>query len=176
MSFTTILAINLAVLTAVLWNDLGTKVVNRRRLVRPLLLAGGIGALVWEALPQNAGNGLPLVIAGGATGVVLGLLVSTLLRVKHDGGVGPVRTIGGAGYAAFWMTVVAARLLFSWGADHWFTGSLVRFMTEHRIPEAALTDALLVMALAMVVTRTAVLAGRVHAAQLESNQASHLAA
>jgi hypothetical protein len=162
MSFSTILLINLAVLAMVLWNDLGRKAVTRKRLLRPLLTAGIVGGSVFEAVPAG-GNSELLIAAGVAAGVLLGLAASALLRVDHEGHDGVVRTIGGSAYAALWLGVIGARIAFSYGADHWFTSSLVAFCTEHQITSAAITDALVLMALGMVVTRTLALAIRVQA-------------
>jgi hypothetical protein len=56
--------------------------------------------------------------------------------------------------------VVAARAAFSYGSVHWFGHQLDHWMAQHAVTGAALTDALIFMAIAMVVTRTAGLALR----------------
>jgi hypothetical protein len=51
--------------------------------------------------------------------------------------------------------VIGARAAFSWGAAHWFTGSLVSWAIANQVSVAAITDGLIFMALAMVLVRTA---------------------
>ncbi|MDQ8045813.1 MAG: hypothetical protein AAGC46_11890 [Solirubrobacteraceae bacterium] len=176
MSFTTILAINLGVLAMVLLSDLGSKAVTKHRLRRPLITAVIIGGSFFEKVPSGGSSEL-LIAAGVGIGVLLGLVASSLLRVDADHEDGVVRTFGGAGYAALWVAVIGARVAFSYGADHWFTASLTRFCIDHQITGAAITDALILMALAMVVTRTAVLAARVSLTPATAAQAkAHAAA
>ena len=61
---------------------------------------------------------------------------------------------------ALWVVVIGARTAFSYGSVHWFGPQLDSWMTQHAVTSAALTDALIFMAIAMVVTRTAGLALR----------------
>nr|BEK62842.1 hypothetical protein KPHV_00690 [Kitasatospora purpeofusca] len=57
-----------------------------------------------------------------------------------------------------WTGVIGARAAFSYGSTRWFSGPLGTWMQEHRVSGDALTDALLLMAVAMMLTRTAALA------------------
>lgn len=66
----------------------------------------------------------------------------------------------GWGYAALWTAVVAARAAFSYGCVNWYPGQLGQWMAEHRVSGDALTDALLLMAVVMMLTRTVALAVR----------------
>lgn len=66
----------------------------------------------------------------------------------------------GTGYTALWALVIGARAAFSYGCVHWFPTQLVHFAIAHQVTEAALTDALVFMAIAMLVTRTLGLAVR----------------
>ncbi|WP_051471230.1 hypothetical protein [Patulibacter minatonensis] len=173
MSFSTILLINVGVLAMVLLSDLGRREFSRRRLLRPLLVAGGVGATTLHAVPGH-GDGLTLVVAGVAAGVALGALAGGLLRVEQraDGTPG---TVAGAGYAALWITVVGARIAFSYGADHWFHDGLGTWMMAHQVTADALTDALVLMALAMVVTRTLSILARIQLSQGSAARAAVLA-
>jgi hypothetical protein len=56
--------------------------------------------------------------------------------------------------------VIGARTALSYGSVHWFGRQLGTWMTQHAVTTAAITDALIFMAIAMVITRTAGLALR----------------
>ena len=56
--------------------------------------------------------------------------------------------------------MIGARLAFIYGTNHWFLGSLSGWMHTNHITTAALTDALILMALAMTTARTLSLAAR----------------
>lgn len=62
-------------------------------------------------------------------------------------------TIAGAAYAAFWVVVIGARLLFTYGANHWYTQSLGHWLATNRITDAGLTDGLILFAIGMVLAR-----------------------
>jgi hypothetical protein len=51
--------------------------------------------------------------------------------------------------------VVGARALFSYGAYHWFANQLGGWLAANSILGAAITDGLIFMAVAMLLTRTA---------------------
>jgi hypothetical protein len=52
------------------------------------------------------------------------------------------------------------RTAFSYGSVHWFGHQIGTWMTHHAVTTAALTDGLLFMAIAMILTRTLGLAVR----------------
>ena len=56
--------------------------------------------------------------------------------------------------------MIAARSCFSIGATHWFNHSLATWMTNHQVSGAAITDTLIIMAVAMTLARTLSLALR----------------
>ena len=66
--------------------------------------------------------------------------------------------------------VIGARAAFSYGSVHWFGPQLVHWMASNAVTVDALTDALLLMALAMTLTRTLGLVGR--AARLPARTAA----
>jgi hypothetical protein len=76
------------------------------------------------------------------------------MRVEPNKSDGQVITDTGIVYAATWIIVVGARLAFIYGTGHWFSASLDSWMFAHHVTAAALTDALVLMALAMTVART----------------------
>ena len=116
-----ILIVNLAVLLAVLASDLGTRKVGGFRIARPLLIAFGIVPLFIEH-PATAGSGEALELALTGLGVLLGIIASTrLMRINYDATKGRVVSQAGIAYGLFWCAIIGARLLFTYGANHWFT-------------------------------------------------------
>ena len=67
----------------------------------------------------------------------------------------------GTSYAAVWIAAIGGRLLFAYGANHWFAPEIASFSRRAGIDgSAAYAAAFVIMALAMVVTRAAVTAFR----------------
>jgi hypothetical protein len=158
--------INAVVLAAVLEADLGPhRTITRFRILRPILTAGAIVPLFLDRVTTH-GAGLTVELAGTAAGVAAGLIALALMRVYRSGRTGrPVSAVG-AGYALLWIAVVGARAVFSYGSFHWFGPQLAHWMTSSAVTAGAITDALIFMAVAMVLTRStglAVRAGRLPA-------------
>ncbi|MFI1097406.1 hypothetical protein [Streptomyces sp. NPDC020917] len=152
--------INAAVLFAVLEADLGPhRKVSAFRVLRPVLLAGAIVPLYLKNVATH-GTGLGLELVACLAGVLCGLGAAALLRVYRSPRTGRPVTAAGAGYAALWVVVIGARAAFSYGSVHWFGPQLGHWMMRNSVTADALTDALIVMALAMTLTRTLALAGR----------------
>jgi hypothetical protein len=55
--------------------------------------------------------------------------------------------------------IYGGRLLFIYGTLHWFPVPLGQFMAAHQLSAAGLTDALIFMAVAMALARSALLSG-----------------
>jgi hypothetical protein len=152
--------VNLLVLAAVLEADLGShRKITRFRLLRPVLIAALIIPLFLEKITTH-GGGLAVQLAGVAVGVAGGLAALALVRVYRSGTTGKPVSAAGWGYALLWTAVIGARALFSYGADHWFTNQLGGWLAASSILPAAITDGLIFMAVAMLLTRTAGLAIR----------------
>ncbi|MFL6113611.1 MAG: hypothetical protein ACJ786_19945, partial [Catenulispora sp.] len=149
--------VNIVVLAAVLGTDLGRRRVGAARLLRPMIAAAVIVPM-YVKHPATSGTGLVLELAGAAAGLLLGLGAAALLKVRRDAGTGAVYTQAGVAYAALWTAVIGARLTFSYGAEHWYTGQLGRWMYQNQVTVDALTDTLIVMAIAMMLGRTGALA------------------
>ena len=81
-----------------------------------------------------------------------------LMKVSFDEASQRTMSTAGAAYGAFWVAVIGARLLFTYGATHWYHSQLGHWMVTNGITVDALTDALIFMAVAMAVTRTVRLA------------------
>jgi hypothetical protein len=95
--------------------------------------------------------------AAGMLGGVLALCLMKVYRSEKDRQAGHRRR---RGYALLWIVVIGARVLFSYGANHWFKNQLGSWLTMHSIPSAAITGGLIFMAVAMVLTRAVGLTAR----------------
>ena len=150
--------VNGAVLVAVLHSDLGrARKIGPMRILRPLVLAGGVIPLFVER-PVTHGTGLSIELAAVAAGLLGGLAALGLMRVYRSPRTGKAVSRATAPYAALWILVIGARAAFSYGSSHWFSSQLTNWCITHQVTGAAITDALIFMAVAMLVTRTSGLA------------------
>jgi hypothetical protein len=156
---TSAIILTAVILIGVFASDLGRRALTTQRLLRPLMIAAGAGALYITAF-ATSGAGLALELTCAGTGALLGLLAASLMHVEHDPQSGEAFTRAGISYALVWIATAAARLAFIYGSSHWFSGSLDSWMSTHHITVAALTDSLVLLALAMTVTRTLSLLAR----------------
>jgi hypothetical protein len=157
------LTLNAVVLFAVLEADLGPhRKIGRLRILRPLCTAAAIVPFFVEN-PATSGTGLTLELAATVGGLLIGLLATGLTKVYLSPRTHKPVSRAGVGYAALWIAVVGARTAFSYGAVNWFAPQLGHWMVTDRITPDALTDALLLMAVAMMLTRTIALAVRASA-------------
>ena len=155
--------INGLVLFAVLEADLGPhRKVGAFRILRPLLMAGGIIPLYLTSL-STRGSGLTLEIACTVAGLLFGLLATRLTHVYPSPRTGRPVSRAGLGYATVWIAVIGARAAFSYGSYHWFSPQLGRWMTTEQVTPDMLTNGLILMAVAMTLTRTLTLAARASA-------------
>ncbi|WP_157537273.1 hypothetical protein [Kitasatospora azatica] len=152
--------INGMVLIAVLEADLGPhRKIGKLRILRPLLMATAIVPLFIRS-PATDGTGLALELAAVVVGLAVGLLAMTFTEVYRSPKTGGPVSRAGFAYAALWIVVVGARAAFSYGSERWFGQQLGRWMLDNQVSGNALTDALLLMAVAMMLTRTLGLAAR----------------
>jgi hypothetical protein len=152
--------VNGVVLATVLASDVGpARKVGRMRLLRPVIAAAVIIPIFMDH-PATNGSGLAVEIAGIAAGVLGGLAAAALMRVYRSPQTGQPVSAAGWPYALLWTVIVGARAAFSYGAAHWFTGSLVSWAIANQVSQAAITDGLIFMAVAMVIVRTGGLAVR----------------
>ncbi|MDJ1138271.1 hypothetical protein [Streptomyces iconiensis] len=156
--------INGVVLLAVLEADLGPhRKIGKLRILRPLLMAAAIVPLFLKN-PATHGSGLALECAAAVAGLLVGLLAMAFTTVYRSPRTGAPVSRAGFAYAALWIVVIGARSAFSYGSEHWFGPQLGRWMADNQVSPDALTDALLLMAVAMTLTRTLGLARRASAA------------
>jgi hypothetical protein len=158
--------LNLIVLAVLLEADLGRRKIGWFRLLRPLVTATAVVAVFASSI-ATSGHDLALEAIGGGAGVLLGLAAHLFMSVGFDpakGKNGRAVSWAGFGYAAFWAVIFAARLVFIYGTEHWFARPLGQFLIAHQLSATGLTDALLFMAIAMALARSALLAVRGQAA------------
>ena len=154
------MVINGAVLFATLESDLGPhRKISWFRILRAPLVVALVIPLFLDR-PVTHGNGLLVELAGVAAGLLGGLVVSTLMRVYRSPKTGKPVSAAGLPYAIAWTVVVGARAAFSYGGVHWFPAQLTQWCLVHQVSLPAITDGLIVMAITMVLVRTAGLAAR----------------
>jgi hypothetical protein len=146
--------VNVVVLIAVLATDLGpARKVGAMRILRPLVVAAVI-VPIFVKTPATHGTSVLLEIGGILAGALCGLAAVALMGVYRNRATGKPVSRAGTGYALLWTVVIGARAAFSYGCVHWFPTQLVHWGIAHQVSVAALTDALVFMAVAMLVTRT----------------------
>jgi hypothetical protein len=152
--------VNGVVLATVLASDVGpARKIGRMRLLRPVIAAAVI-IPIFISKPGLHGSSLAVELAGVAAGVLGGVAAGALMHVYRSPATGRPVSRAGWPYAIFWTVVIGARAAFSYGAAHWFTGSLVAWAIANQVTEAAITDGLIFMAVMMVIIRTAALGVR----------------
>jgi hypothetical protein len=143
-----------------------------RSLAVPVLAVGAAAVLFLHSVP-GGGNDIALELACVLTGAAMGAIggLATHLRLGADG-----RPLGRAGWlaASMWVGGVGARLAFAVAATYGAGPAIARFSVAHHVTgPAAWVAALVMMALADVLTRLVVIYLRGH--RLATGQA-HAAA
>jgi hypothetical protein len=124
----------------------------------PLAIVAYVAVNYLHGIPTT-GNDLALIGGCLAAGLLLGVLCGIYTLVYPDaGGVPYARATGIA--AALWVLGVSGRLVFAYYAEHGGGPSIARFSLHHALTPQAWSTAFVLMALAEVVSRTAVLVVR----------------
>ena len=129
---------------------------DARSMATPVLAVGCAAVLFLHSVPAG-GNDLVLAAACVLTGAAMGAIggLATRLRLGTDG-----RPLGRAGVlaASMWIGGVGARLAFAVAASNGAGPAIARFSVAHHITgSAAWVAALVMMALADVLTRLVVI-------------------
>jgi len=132
-----------------------------RSLAAPVLAVGCAAVLFLHSVPTG-GNDVVLELVCVSAGAVMGAIggLATRLRRGADG-----RPLGRAGWlaAGMWVGGVGARMAFAIAASNGAGPAIARFSVAHQITgSAAWVAALIMMALADVLTRLAVIYLRGH--------------
>ncbi|WP_154676275.1 hypothetical protein [Amycolatopsis benzoatilytica] len=158
----------LAILAVVLESDLGRRKIGWVRVGRPLVGVALIVPFFFTSLPTGRDD-LLLQGASALVGAALGLfsVCPLLVSVRYQPdwrrrwprtspGQGRPAAVSrsGAGYAAVWIAVTAARLGFAYGAQHLFPAELGVFLAAHHLSEAALTNAFIFLSVSMSLFRS----------------------
>ncbi|MFF7653744.1 hypothetical protein ACFZCY_28605 [Streptomyces sp. NPDC007983] len=145
------------ILIIILATDIGRRRITTMRMARSVIAVAVVIAIFVNSFPTK-GNDLSLQLLGVGTGVICGLIAGVLLPAFKDSSSGELYTIGGIGYALVWIVLSSGRVIFAYGAEHWFTMDLVKFSIDYKISgQDTYANAFVFMSLAMVLTRTAVL-------------------
>lgn len=129
--------------------------ITRSRLVFPLVATAVVGLQYLHGIP-TAGNDLVLVIGLALVGGLLGSLAAVATSVRSDGAVAFAKA--GAVAAVLWVLGIGARMGFYFWGTHGGESAIARFSVVHHITSAqAWAAAFILMALAEVTSRTAVL-------------------
>jgi hypothetical protein len=157
---TTAMIVNGVVLATVLASDLGpARKIGPMRLLRPVIAAAVIIPLFVDR-PATHGMALVVELAGVVAGILGGLAAAALMRVYRSPDTGKPVSRAGWPYAILWIVVIGGRAAFSWGSVHWFEASIVSWAIANQVSVAAITDGLILMAIAMVLVRTLALGVR----------------
>ncbi|NUR95863.1 MAG: hypothetical protein HOV67_11465 [Kribbellaceae bacterium] len=163
-----IVIMQLAILAVVLESDLGRRKIGWFRVGRPLVGVALIVPFFFTSLPTG-GSDLVLQGVGALAGAALGLFSVCPLLVSVDyhpdwrrrwprASPAPGRPAAvsraGAGYAAIWIAVTAARLGFAYGAEHIFPVRLGVFMAAHHLSGTALTNGFIFLSVSMSLFRS----------------------
>jgi len=127
-----------------------------RALAVPVLAVGAAAVMFLHSVPVG-GSDIALELLGVSAGAAMGAIggLATRLRLGADG-----RPLGRAGVlaAGMWITGVGARMVFAFAATHGAGPAIAAFSVAHHITgSAAWVAALVMMALADVLTRLAVI-------------------
>ena len=128
-------------------------------LLWPVGLVLAVGAGYLHGIP-SAGNDLVLALVGALVGAILGCLCGLFTRIRRLPNGSLLATASGLA-AVLWVLGVGTRIAFALYADHGGEPAIAQFSVDHHITDAAAWAAcLILMSLAEVIGRSAVLAVR----------------
>ena len=155
MNFTDWL-VNIALVAVVLrqirWNK-----IDLRFVLVPLALVGVAVASYLKTVP-TAGNDLVLIVGLICVGITFGSLSAWATSIRSEHGVASARAR--ALSVLLWIVGIGSRMAFVLYATHGGQPAITRFSIAHHLTGNAWTAALVLMALAEVLTRVGVLVAR----------------
>ncbi|MDQ0779076.1 hypothetical protein QF026_007542 [Streptomyces aurantiacus] len=148
--------INLA-LIAMVFSQLHAQRMSWFSLAVPLGIVGWVASSYLHAFPTG---GADLALVGGATavGLALGAAAGLMTRVYPRGDRIMVRATLGAAF--LWLVGCGVRLAFQLFMSNGGAETIGRFSVEHHIDVSAWTTAVVLMAIAQVLSRTALVGWR----------------
>ena len=155
MNTTTMYVIN-AILVLMVIHQIREHPLDLRSLAAPVLAVGAAAVLFLHSVP-GGGNDILLEGACVAAGATMGALAGLATHLRRDG---TGRALARAGWlaAGLWITAVGARMAFAIADSNGARPAIARFSVAHQITgEAAWVAALIMMALADVLTRLIVI-------------------
>lgn len=163
------------ILTIVLATDLGRRRITTLRMLRSIIAVAVVVAIFVHSFPTVGDNDVSLQLVGVGVGVICGLIAGVLLPAHKDATSGELYTIGGIGYALVWIVLSSARVIFVYGAEHWYPVGLIKFSIDYGISgQDTYSNAFIFMALAMVLTRTAVLLAKMRKLRTQDDGSAQL--
>ena len=139
----------------------------------PLILVGIAAHSYLHSIP-TAGNDLVLIVALGAIGTAFGLISGVATRVRSDGGTHALARAGIVS-AGVWIVSMSMRMAFQIYANHGGRDNVARFSLHHDITSGtAWTAALVIMAVAEVLTRTGTLVIRDRLATADTHRTARI--
>lgn len=145
----------------ILLTQVGRHAVGPRNFLLPFVIVAVVVKNYMTSVPTVGGD-VDFYLLCMAIGIGFGLLASAVMRVERDALTGKVMTVAGLGYAAVWFVVIGGRLAFAYAATHVLHHQVAQFSYQHLITGgAAWTAAFIFMTVAMIGTRTAILAAKV---------------
>ncbi|WAP56091.1 hypothetical protein [Streptomyces sp. S465] len=163
------------ILTIVLATDLGRRRITTLRMLRSIIAVAVVVAIFVHSFPTVGDNDVSLQLVGVGVGVICGLIAGVLLPAHKDATSGELYTIGGIGYALVWIVLSSARVIFVYGAEHWYPVGLIKFSIDYGISgQDTYSNAFIFMALAMVLTRTAVLLAKMRKLRTQDDGSGRL--
>jgi hypothetical protein len=149
--------LNLIVLAVVLQSDIGRKKVTAFRVLRPVATAIALVPFFYKG-GSTSGNGLYLEIGGTVLGLLLGYIASLPMTFEYDTVKQRVYSRAGLAFFLSWAVLTGAKMLYSYGAIHWYGHQLGTWLYHNHISVDALRAAFIFLSVASAVSRVAVIA------------------
>lgn len=157
---TTEIAVLVAVGIVLIVSQVRTRRLGLRMLVMPVGAACWLGYDYVYGAPTLA-NDLYLYVIAGTLGGGIGLLGGALAELRREPGTGMLLVRGSWVYAGLLVALLGGRLAFAWAVNNVWRTQVIQFCIDHQITgQTAIVAALMLMIVATIGARTAVVVGR----------------